>query len=39
MGESGHAAAEQQTVIQAFQSTVAKYGSAKALHFKRDGEW
>lgn len=39
MEDSGFAAEEPVTVIQAFQNTVAKYGSANALHVKKNGQW
>ncbi|KAG1710287.1 hypothetical protein DVH05_017291 [Phytophthora capsici] len=39
MTESGAGARPAITAAQAFQSTLAKYGSANALHFKKDGEW
>ncbi|RLN96132.1 hypothetical protein BBJ28_00023077, partial [Nothophytophthora sp. Chile5] len=39
MTESGVGARPAVTAPQAFQNTLAKYGSANALHFKKDGEW
>lgn len=39
MTESGAGARPAMTASQAFQNTLAKYGSANALHFKKDGEW
>uniref|UniRef100_A0AAV1UP22 AMP-dependent synthetase/ligase domain-containing protein n=1 Tax=Peronospora matthiolae TaxID=2874970 RepID=A0AAV1UP22_9STRA len=39
MTESGAGARPAITASQAFQSTLAKYGSANALHYKQGGEW
>ncbi|KAG6956252.1 hypothetical protein JG687_00010710 [Phytophthora cactorum] len=39
MTESGAGARPAMTASQAFQNTLAKYGSANALHYKKDGEW
>ncbi|KAL7683358.1 putative AMP-dependent synthetase/ligase [Plasmopara halstedii] len=39
MAESGVGARPAMTAAEAFQNTLAKYGSANALVFKKDGEW
>ncbi|KAG3126542.1 hypothetical protein PI124_g23688, partial [Phytophthora idaei] len=39
MTESGAGARPAITTSQAFQNTLAKYGLANALHFRKDGEW
>ncbi|KAI9918870.1 hypothetical protein PsorP6_011730 [Peronosclerospora sorghi] len=39
MSESGVGALPATTASQAFLTTLSKYGSANALHFKQDGEW
>ncbi|KAF4323802.1 hypothetical protein BBO99_00000979 [Phytophthora kernoviae] len=39
MTESGTGARPAITASQAFENTLTKYGSANALHYKKDGEW
>ncbi|KAG7399101.1 hypothetical protein PHYBOEH_009679 [Phytophthora boehmeriae] len=39
MTESGAGARPAITASQAFENTLAKYGSGNALHYKKDGEW